>query len=193
MRNINTARFCQRRLLISTQTQLQVYIIKTTKKKKNKWKKPKMFYLRSVDLLFHDGNLVSEDGSIILNHHSLFFHVSSSKQSQALYNTNSSFTSVKSSIILVWERNRGYLNAWPSQIDVSSPLTLHPAVLRWSWVHHWRLVSFPLGNILIWPGTAAGYSLQLGPLGGFWQVEEKKKKNRKNHVLQTTVCTRRPL
>lgn len=43
-----------------------------------------MFYLRSVDLLFHDGDLVSEDGSIILNHHGLFFHVSSSKQAQAL-------------------------------------------------------------------------------------------------------------
>lgn len=60
-----------------------------------------MFYLRSVYLLFHDGDLVSEDGSIILNHHSLFFHVSSSKQSQALYNRNSNFSSVKSSIILV--------------------------------------------------------------------------------------------
>lgn len=60
-----------------------------------------MLYLRSVDLLFHDGNLVSEDGSIILNHHGLFFHVSSSKQSQALYDTNLSFTSGKSSIILV--------------------------------------------------------------------------------------------
>lgn len=60
-----------------------------------------MFYLRSVNLLFHDGDLISEDGSIILNHHSLFFHVSSSKQSQALYNTKSSVTTVKSSIILV--------------------------------------------------------------------------------------------
>lgn len=60
-----------------------------------------MFYLRSVDLLFHDGNLISENSSIILNHHSLFFHVPSSKQSQALYNPKSSFTSVKSSVILV--------------------------------------------------------------------------------------------
>lgn len=56
------------------------YIIKTTKQKKT----PKMFYLRSVDPLFHDGDLVSEDGSIVLNHHGLFFHVSSSKQAQAL-------------------------------------------------------------------------------------------------------------
>lgn len=41
-------------------------------------------YLRSVDLLFHDGDLLPEDGSVVLDHHGLLFHVSSSKQPQAL-------------------------------------------------------------------------------------------------------------
>lgn len=41
-------------------------------------------YLRSIDLLLPDGDLISEDGSIVLDHHSLFFNVSSSKQPQAL-------------------------------------------------------------------------------------------------------------
>lgn len=54
----------------------------------------KVFYLRSVDLLFHDGDLLSEDGSIVLDHHSLLFHVSSSKQSQALETTKPGFAFV---------------------------------------------------------------------------------------------------
>lgn len=41
-------------------------------------------YLRPIDFLLPDGDLISEDGSIVLNHHCLFFNVSSSKQPQAL-------------------------------------------------------------------------------------------------------------
>lgn len=46
--------------------------------KSNK-KKKKDVYLGSIHFLLHDGYLISEDGSIVFNYHSLFFNVSSSK------------------------------------------------------------------------------------------------------------------
>lgn len=62
------------------------------------------------------------------------------------------------------------LDAGAGQIDIGSPLTLHPTVLRGPGVHHWRLAmgcaSFSLGHILVRPGTAAGYNLWLWPLFG---------------------------
>lgn len=73
MRNMNTARFCQGRFAISTQ---RPQPLKETTNER--------FYLRSVDLLLHDGDLLPEDGSVVLDHHGLLFHVSSSKQAQAL-------------------------------------------------------------------------------------------------------------
>lgn len=45
-------------------------------------------YPRSVNLCLPDGNLISEDSSIVLNHHGLLFDVSSSKQPQALCRKN---------------------------------------------------------------------------------------------------------
>lgn len=42
------------------------------------------FNLRSVNLCLPDGNLISEDSSIVLDHHGLLFDVSSSKQPQSL-------------------------------------------------------------------------------------------------------------
>lgn len=73
MRNMNTARFCQGRVTISTHRP-QSYTQTSNER----------FYLRSVDLLFHDGDLLPEDGAVVLDHHALLFHVSSSKQTQAL-------------------------------------------------------------------------------------------------------------
>lgn len=80
MRNMNTARFCQREENLLT---VCFYTKATSAQKLLKTD----VYLRSIELLLHDGYLVSEDGSIVLNHHSLFFNVSSSKQPQALWYT----------------------------------------------------------------------------------------------------------
>lgn len=60
------------------------------------------------------------------------------------------------------------MDAGAGKIDVGSPLTLHPAVLRGPGVHYWRLAvggaTFTLGHILVRPCIAAGYSLWMWPL-----------------------------
>lgn len=60
------------------------------------------------------------------------------------------------------------LDAGAGQVDVGSPLTLHPAVLRGPGVHYWRLAmgsaTFSLGHILVRPSTVANYSLWVWPL-----------------------------
>lgn len=63
-----------------------------------------------------------------------------------------------------------HLDAGAGQIDIGSPLALHPAVLGGPGVHYWRLImwsaAFSLSHILVRPGTAAGHRLWLGPLCG---------------------------
>ena len=60
------------------------------------------------------------------------------------------------------------LDAGAGQIDVGSPLALHPAVLRGPGVHDGRLAvggaTFSLGHILVGPGAAAGHRLWMWPL-----------------------------
>lgn len=41
-------------------------------------------YLRFIALLLADGDLISEDGSVVLDHHSLFLDVPRGEQTQAL-------------------------------------------------------------------------------------------------------------
>lgn len=60
------------------------------------------------------------------------------------------------------------MDAGAGKIDVGSPLTLHPAVLRGPGVHYWWLAvggtTFSLGHILVRPCIAAGLCLRLRPL-----------------------------
>lgn len=87
MRNMNTARFCQRKqtLLVCSHTKANS-ALKLIKKD---------VYLGSINFLLHDGYLISEDGSIVFNYHSLFFNVSSSKQPQALQYTKAGINCAK--------------------------------------------------------------------------------------------------
>lgn len=71
------------------------------------------------------------------------------------------------------------LDTGAGQIDVGSPLTLHPAVLRRPRVHYWRLAmggtTFSLSYILVRPCTAAGNNLWLWPL--CWETTKILKTN----------------
>lgn len=88
IRNMNTARFCQ------TERTVNFCFFKKNKSLQNrrgsslKQLLPGV-YLRPVGLLLPEGHLISQDGSIVLNHHCLFFNVSSSKQPQPLRNEES--------------------------------------------------------------------------------------------------------
>lgn len=62
------------------------------------------------------------------------------------------------------------LDAGAGQVDVGSPLALHPAVLGRPGVHYRRLAvggaAFSLGYVLVGPGAAAGDCLRLLPARG---------------------------
>lgn len=63
-------------------------------------------YLRPIGLLLPDGNLISQNGSVVLNHHRLFFNVSRSKQPQALRDTNVDVNSKRISVTESEFRNK---------------------------------------------------------------------------------------
>ena len=64
--------------------------------------------------------------------------------------------------------SKTHLDAGAREIDIGSPLTLHPAVLGGPGVHYRRLAmggaTFSLGHILVRSGIATGYNLWLWPL-----------------------------
>lgn len=181
MRNMNTARFCEGEWGKITSSHFwqnfRYWLFSVPNEIKT------ALYLRSIGLLLPDGDLISEDGSIVFNHHRLFFNVSGSKQPQALwanYTSSYSFCSqeteakgigfVPLQLWLLLSRIYSYnthLDAGAAQVDIGSPLALHPAVLGGPGVHYWRLgvggAAFSLGYILVRPGTAAGYNLRLWP------------------------------
>lgn len=75
MRNIKTARFCEKR---------EKTWIKRKEKSPTLELSSAKNYLGSVNPLFPGGDFISEDGPVVLDHHGLFFNVSGSKQAQAL-------------------------------------------------------------------------------------------------------------